>query len=192
LLAIRALQVFWLTFVLQGTSVLPDIHLMNRLRAVLVKFCFKRCGRRVCLCGSTTFVCPWNITLGDDVFVARGCWIQGVGGVTFEDEAMLGPYTIAASSNHTKANGSYRYAPGRRAPIVFGRGCWTGSMVVVTAGVTIGAGAACAAGAVVTRDVPDHAIVGGVPARTIGESAAVPSEPLAAGAPDDPLDDTDA
>ena len=112
-----------------------------------------------------------NMSIGDDVYIAYGCWIQAVGGVTLEDEVMLGPYTILASSNHTKRGGSFRWAPGRWAPIWMKRGAWTGAHVVVTAGVTVGAGAACAAGAVVTKDVPDDAVVGGIPARPIEKQA---------------------
>ena len=84
---------------------------------------------------------------------------------------MLGPYTILASSNHTKRNGSYRQGAPEHLPIVLKRGSWTAAHVVVTAGVTIGAGSACAAGAVVTKDVPDNTVVGGIPARPIRSSA---------------------
>ena len=50
---------------------------------------------------------------------------------------------------------------------VIGHDVWVGAGAIVVAGVSIGNGAVIAAGAVVTRDVPDYAIVGGVPARAI-------------------------
>ena len=50
------------------------------------------------------------------------------------------------------------------------RGASIGSNVTVICGVTIGANALVGAGAVVTRDVPDHAVVAGVPARVIGDT----------------------
>jgi len=122
---------------------------------------------RLDICWGVNVVYPTRVELGNDVLLAYGSWVQGFGEVRIEDEVMLGPYTVLASSNHTKLDGSYRKGPPDAAPIVLKRGAWTGSHVVVTAGVTIGRGAACAAGAVVTRDVPDHAIVGGIPARVL-------------------------
>ena len=108
-----------------------------------------------------------NVSIGDNVYIAYGCWIQGSGGVILEDEVMLGPYTVLASANHTKKNGSYRFGEGSQVPIVLNRGSWTGAHVVITAGVTVGCGAACGAGAVVVRDVPDDSVVAGVPAKCV-------------------------
>lgn len=52
-------------------------------------------------------------------------------------------------------------------PIAIGNDVWIGARAIVLDGVTIGDGAIVAAGAVVTKDVPPYAIVGGVPARII-------------------------
>lgn len=52
-------------------------------------------------------------------------------------------------------------------PIYINDNVWIGYGVTILKGVHIGKGAVCAAGAVVTHDVPDYAIVGGVPAKII-------------------------
>jgi len=166
---LRMLKYAWFIFIMKLTGFLPDFVPVMRLRGFLLRPCFRRCGRNFQICSHAMIVYTSNVSIGDDVYIAYGCWIQGLGGVTFEDQVMLGPYTILASSNHTLMDGSYRFGPPRMAPIVMKRGSWTGAHVVITPGVTVGAGAACAAGAVVTKDVPDYAIVGGVPARRLDQ-----------------------
>jgi len=108
-----------------------------------------------------------NVSIENDVYLAYGAWVQGVGEVSLGDGVMLGPYAILASANHTKHEGSYRFGKGEHKPISLEAGSWLCSHSVVTAGVTVGAGAVCAAGSVVIKDVPPHAVVGGVPAKVI-------------------------
>jgi len=153
--------------IMKVTAFLPDFTPVMRLRGFLLRPCFRRCGRNFQIRANAMIVYSSNVSIGNHVYIAYGSWVQGLGGVIFEDEVMLGPYTILASNNHTKQDESYRFGPPDPAPIVLKRGAWTGAHVVITPGVTVGNGAACAAGAVVTRDVPDHAVVGGVPARVL-------------------------
>lgn len=169
----RILQYCWFVFIMRATGWLPDLTPVMRLRGFLLRPAFERCGRNFQICSHAMMVYTSRVAIGNDVYIAYGCWIQGYGGVTFEDQVMLGPYTILASSNHTRRDGAYRFGPPAAAPITMRRGSWTGAHVVVTAGVSVGAEAACAAGAVVTKDVPDGATVGGVPARVLGQSVPV-------------------
>ena len=163
---IRCLKYCWFIFVMKVlTGFWPDFTFLMRVRGFLLRPCFKACGRNFQICSGAMIVYSANMSIKNDVFIAYGCWIQAVGGVTLEDEVMLGPFTVLASANHRKKDGSYRFGEGAHAPILMKRGSWTGSHVVVTAGTVIGRGAACAAGAVVTHDVPDDAVVAGVPAR---------------------------
>ena len=57
------------------------------------------------------------------------------------------------------------------APVVIGKNVWIGANSTILPGVTIHDGAIIAAGAVVTKDVPENMIVGGVPARVIKKAA---------------------
>ena len=167
----RVIAYTWFTFIMGITGLLPDVTPVLKLRGLLVRLCFKSCGRNFQIAGGVRITFTTRIDIGDDVYIAPGCWIQGVGGIVLEDEVMLGPYTVLASTNHTKVNGSYRFGQGACATIRLNRGAWTGAHSIITAGVTVGAGAAVAAGSVVTGDVADHVTVGGVPARVIKQEA---------------------
>jgi len=161
---------------MKTTSWLPDFQFIMRIRGFLTRPCFFHCGRDLQIASNAMIVYTSNVSIGDHVYIAYGVWIQGVGGVTLEDEVMLAPYAVLASSDHTECNGSYRFAAGIHEPIYIDKGAWIGAHAVITAGVTVGKGAVCAAGSVVTKDVPPHAIVGGVPSRRIGIAEALGDE----------------
>ena len=91
--------------------------------------------------------------------------MQDQGGVTIDDGALIGHNVLLATINHSP-DPVHRHdlLP---AAIHIGRNVWIGSYATVLPGITIGEGAIIAAGAVVTKDVPANAMVGGVPARLI-------------------------
>lgn len=173
----------WLTLVIHLTGWIPDIRQVMWLRGFLVRPALKRAGRNLQIASGVRITHPERIEVGDDVYFAAGCWIDGFGGLTVEDEVMFGPFTIVSSSNHTRVDGSYRYGPSEGKAIHVGRGSWTGAHVAVTAGVRIGRGVAIAAGSVVTKDTPDLCVIGGVPARVIRAAVAEPPQPLLAPSP---------
>jgi len=120
-----------------------------------------------------------NIRVGRNVFVNHACEFMDRGGITIEDDVLIGPKVNLVTINHPldPADRRSTYC----APIVIKKGAWVGASVSVMPGVTIGENAVIAANAVVTRDVPDLAVVGGVPARVIkrigGADARRDSEP---------------
>jgi maltose O-acetyltransferase len=163
----RIIKYLWFKLIMLLTGWIPDFTPVLRLRGFLARPAFQKCGRNLQITSGTVIKYTSRISIGNDVFIADHCWIQGVGEVVLEDEAMLGPFTVLASNNHTKKNGSYRFGPPQKGRITMKRGSWTGAHVVITAGVTVGKGSAVAANAVVTKDVPDDCVVAGVPAKVI-------------------------
>lgn len=106
-----------------------------------------------------------NIRVGKDVFINHCCEFMDRGGITLEDKVLIGPKVNLITINHP-------VEPSRRrstfcAPIVIKRNAWIGAGASVMPGVTIGENAIVAANAVVTKDVPANAIVGGIPAKVI-------------------------
>ena len=110
--------------------------------------------------------CGKNIHIGKQVFINMGCKFQDQGGIYIDDGALIGHNVVLATLNHVKA-------PKERssmipAPIHIGKNVGIGTGATVLPGVSIGDGAIVAAGAVVSKDVPENTIVGGVPAKVIG------------------------
>lgn len=108
-----------------------------------------------------------NIHFGKNVFINSVCYFQDQGGIVIEDHVHIGPHCVLATMNHgiQPEDRATTYP----APIVVKKNAWLGASVVVCPGVTIGENAIVAAGSVVTKDVPDNTIVGGVPAKIIKE-----------------------
>ncbi len=109
--------------------------------------------------------CGKNIFLGDDVFINFGCHFQDWGGIYIGSGSRIGSCTVLATVNHC-------LEPRDRAnccpqPIHIGKNVWIGSHATVLPGIDIGDNAVVAAGAVVSKDVPPGAVVGGVPAKVI-------------------------
>jgi len=111
------------------------------------------------------------IRIGKDSLIGEYTVIRGQGGVTIGDRVYTSPMTQIIAVNHVFDNPDRPFLEqGITAQgIVVEDDVWLGSSVVVTDGVRIGKGAVVAAGAVVTRDVPPHTVVAGVPARVVKE-----------------------
>jgi UDP-2-acetamido-3-amino-2,3-dideoxy-glucuronate N-acetyltransferase len=113
--------------------------------------------------------------IGQNVFVASGvrvgdrCKIQNnvslYEGVTLEDDVFCGPSMVFTNVINPRSEVPRR---DEFRPTLVKKGASIGANATVICGVTIGTGAFVAAGAVVTHDVPDYALVVGNPARNAG------------------------
>ena len=106
-----------------------------------------------------------NISLGKNVFVNHACTFMDRGGITVGDNVLIGPKVNLITTGHP-LNPAERLATISN-PICIKKGAWIGAGATILPGVTVGENAVVAAGAVVSKDVPDNAIVGGIPARFI-------------------------
>lgn len=112
-----------------------------------------------------------GISIGRDCLIGEYCVIRGQGGVQIGDRVYTSPFTQIIAVNHVFDDPTRPFIDqGITAEgIVIEDDVWLGAGAVITDGVRVGQGAVVAAGAVVTKDVPPHTIVAGVPARPIRE-----------------------
>jgi len=105
------------------------------------------------------------LTIGKGVFINHACSFLDMGGITIEDDVLIGPKVNLITENHP-LNPTERKSLICK-PILIKRKAWIGAAASILPGVTIGENAVVAAGAVVTVDVLPNTIVGGIPAKFI-------------------------
>lgn len=111
-----------------------------------------------------------SLEIGDDVGIAANAFISVRGKVKIGSSTIFGPGVKLFSENHifTDRDTPIYLQGAQRQGIEIGEDCWIGADAIILDGVKIGKGCVVAAGAVVNKDVPDYSIVGGVPAKIIG------------------------
>jgi acetyltransferase-like isoleucine patch superfamily enzyme len=120
---------------------------------------------------STTLFTPFYtnlgvfITLGKNVFINHACSFLDLGGITIEDNVLLGPRVNLVTESHPLDPEDRKALLAK--PVTIKRGAWIGAAATILPGVTIGENAVVAAGSVVSRDVPANTVVAGVPAKIV-------------------------
>jgi len=113
-----------------------------------------------------SFFDPKNIVVGEDTIIGDHAFLDGRDKITIGSHTDIASSVMIFNSEHDLADKDFKAI---NEPVVIGNYCFIGPRVIILPGVKIGKGAVVAAGAVVTKDVGDFEIVGGVPARVIGE-----------------------
>ncbi|MCD2422173.1 sugar O-acetyltransferase [Niabella pedocola] len=103
--------------------------------------------------------------IGKNVFINFGCTFLDLGGITIEDNVQIAPQVCLLSEGHPVAPENRHYLTVGHIHIK--KNAWIGANATILPGVTIGENAIVAAGAVVSKDVPDNTIVGGIPAKIL-------------------------
>lgn len=103
--------------------------------------------------------------IGRNVFINFDCVFLDLGGITIEDHVFIAPKVSLLSEGHpTSGKDRHSLVP---KPVHIKRNAWIGANATILPGVTVGENAVVAAGSVVSKDVPDNTVVGGVPAKFI-------------------------
>lgn len=155
---------------------LPDVGPSIRLRGLLISLFLPGTPKGFKIGRDVTLLSINRLMLGNNIYIAKGCWLNAVGGITMEDEVVLAPYVVMSSSNHGFLDGSVQRGGAHPAPIHIGFGTWIAAHSVVTAGVSIGRSNLVAANTVVTKNSPENSVLAGVPAKVVKERTDNPSD----------------
>ncbi len=112
------------------------------------------------------FFDPNNITIGEDTIVGDHIFLDGRASLIIGNHVDIASQVLIYNSEHDLEKEDFS---ARVESVQIGDYVFVGPRAIILPGVKIGKGAIVAAGAVVTKDVPDFAIVGGVPAKAIGD-----------------------
>jgi acetyltransferase-like isoleucine patch superfamily enzyme len=152
------------------STALPQLA-FGRARTAALRAFGVRLGPRSLVFGPMRITGPGDVpellSFGSDVVVTGNLHVDLGAEVRVGNNVYLGHYVTLLTVSHAIAGPWQRCGAPVFAPIKVEDGAWIATRAVILPGVTIGWGAVVAAGAVVTRDVPPHALVAGVPARLV-------------------------
>jgi maltose O-acetyltransferase len=140
----------------------------KRIRYILVKKMFLHCGKNVNIEKGATFGMGASIRIGDNSGIGYKCQVPN--DIQIGENVMMAPEVIIFSQNHnfirTDIPMIFQGLQNKR-KVIIEDDVWIGRRVIINPGIKVGKGSIIAAGAVVTKDVPEFSILGGVPAKLI-------------------------
>ena len=108
--------------------------------------------------------CGCRMAIGKNITINKGATILSPGKVVIEDNVLIGPEVKITTVDHDLYDRHNLFHFGQ---VTIKENAWICIGAIICPGVTIGKNSVVAAGAVVTEDVPDNVVVGGIPARVI-------------------------
>lgn len=142
---------------------------IRSIRYNYYKLKLKKCGKHVMFANNITMFDADKIEIGNNVRIGKNATLSGYGGIKIGNNVSFAQDCIIWSSNHNY------YSPNAlpfdrgstMRPVIIGDNVWIGARVTIVPGVNVGEGSVIAMGAVVTKDVPVGAVVGGNPAKVL-------------------------
>lgn len=135
----------------------------KKFRELCGKMILRECGKNVNIYPKAEF--SSSVTLGDNSDIGYAARINGT--CIIEKDVIMGPevliYTVNHASSRTDVAIKYQGLTEEK-PVIIGEGSWICARAIILPGVCIGKNVIVAAGAVVSKSVPDYAIVAGNPA----------------------------
>lgn len=140
---------------------------IRSLRSSIGRYIFNSCGLNINIERGANFGTGAGITIGTNSGLGINCNVRGP--LAIGDNVMMGPEVVILPSNHCfdRIDIPMNQQGMSTKKVTIGNDVWIGQRAIILSGVTIGNGVIVGAGAVVTKNIPDYAIVGGVPAKIL-------------------------
>lgn len=142
--------------------------LIRKIRSSVACGCFEKHGKNINVEKKADFGKGTDISIGDNSGLGVNCSVRGP--LEMGANIMMGPDVTILTSIHNTFDTSIPmnqqgFLPNKK--VIIGDDVWIGTKVIIMPGVTIGKGSIIGAGAVVTKNIPEYAVVAGVPAKVI-------------------------
>lgn len=156
---------YWLDFELLILTIIGNIPI-SALRSYSYEICGMKLGKDSVIHLWARFYQPANIEIGDDTIIGDNCFLDGRAKLKIGDHVDIASQVLIYNEEHNISSLDFEAS---RSPVEIGDYVFIGPRSIILPGVKIGKGAVVAAGAVVTKNVPEFAIVAGIPAVKIGD-----------------------
>lgn len=149
-------------FILHLIGNIPSHH----LRRFFYRLAGIKIGKGSTIHMGAVFYDPKNIVIGDDTIIGEKAVLDGRKKLIIGNHVDIASEVMIYNSQHDIENETFKAVSKQ---VIIEDYVFIGPRVIILPGIKVGYGAIVAAGAVVTKDVPPYAVVGGVPAKIIGE-----------------------
>lgn len=158
-----------LHFIIILLNWMPDNKLSVKLRGFCARPFIGKCGKNFHLGRHVTLLNSYNLEIGDNVYIAKGVWLNAMGKIKIEDEVVISPNVVISSLQHVFKDRSVRFGGSIAGEVTIGKGSWIAANSTIKCGVKVGKGNILASNSSLVKSTADYVMSGGVPAKTIQE-----------------------
>lgn len=164
--SLNRIKWIWLDLVLFKLNLISYAIPFHSIRNFCLRICGVKIGKDSFIHMGTRFYYPAGVKIGKGTIIGDRCFLDGRAPLVIGDNVDIASQVLIYNSEHDIHSENFAPINGE---VEIGDYVFIGPRAIILPGVKIGKGAIVAAGAVVTSNVKDYEIVGGVPAKQIGE-----------------------
>jgi len=161
----RLLNGGWGRYMMVQVGLFPSIHFRKWIYQALGA----NIGKNVIFHYRTEIRGITHLTVGNGTIIGDNAIMDARSGLELGENVNISSNVSIYTRQHDHRNPTFQGTPNTRKPIKIENRAWLGCNVIVLPGVTIGEGAVCCAGCVVTKNVEPYAVVAGIPAKKVNE-----------------------